>query len=98
MNASNVCDMTDEGRLSTNIGNIVLVAKMYPSQVQFLAKYRDLSVTSHIKCIVACWPDKPWPIKCCLSRGMYLYQVKMMLHFLNDVNDVESPSKSIITS
>ena len=47
-----------------------------------------LSVTSHINCIVA---------KCCLSHSIYLYQVNMMLHFLNDVVDhAESSQKSII--
>ena len=36
--------------------------------------------------IVAHWPDKR-----CLSDGMCLYQVIMMLHFLNDViDDLES--------
>ena len=54
----------------------------------------SLSVTPHLYCIVACWPDK-----CCLSQGKYLYQVIMMLHFLNDVvNDVELTWKSIIMS
>ena len=35
MKAYNVCDMTDEGRPSTDIGDIVRVAKMYSSQVQY---------------------------------------------------------------
>ena len=39
-----------------------------------------LSATSPINFIVARWPDKH-----CLSHGMCLYQVKMTLHFLNDV-------------
>ena len=53
-----------------------------------------LSVTSHTNCIVAHWPDK-----CCLSQGMCLYQVIMMLNFLNDVvNDIESTWNSIIMS
>ena len=39
------------------------------------------------------------PDKLCLSHGMCLYQVMMMMHFLNDVaNDTESTQKSIITS
>ena len=39
------------------------------------------------------------PIKRCLSHGMCLYQVMMMLHFSNDVtNDTESTQKSKITS
>ena len=41
--------------------------------------FTNLSVTSHIKCIVA---------------RMCLYQVMMMLHFLKDVaNDAESTQK-----
>ena len=45
-----------------------------------------LSVTSHINWSVACCL-----INVCLSHGMCLYQVMMMLHFLNDVaNDAES--------
>ena len=52
------------------------------------------SVTSHITCIAAQWPDKRW-----LSHDMCLYQVMMTLHFLNDVaNDAESTQQSIITS
>ena len=43
-----------------------------------------LSVTSHFICIVTR----------CLSHGMLLYLVMMMLHFLNDVaNDAESTQK-----
>ena len=39
------------------------------------------------------------PDKRCLSHGMCLYQVMMMLHFLNDVtNDAQSTQKSKITS
>ena len=39
------------------------------------------------------------PGKHCLSHGMCLYQVMMILHFLNDVaNDAESTQKSKITS
>ena len=39
------------------------------------------------------------PDKLCLSQGMYLYQVMMMLHFLNDAaNEAESTQKSKITS
>ena len=46
--------------------------------------HMNLSVTSHINC-----PDKRF-----LSHGMCLYQVMMMLHFLNDVaNDAESTQK-----
>ena len=42
-----------------------------------------LSVTSHINCIVACWPDKR-----CISHGMCLYRDIKTLSFLNDiVND-----------
>ena len=53
-----------------------------------------LSVTSHINCIVTCWPDKR-----CLSQHMCLYQVIMKLQCLNDVvNDVESTQKLIISS
>ena len=40
----------------------------------------NLSVTSHINCMVACRPDKHW-----LSQGICLYQVMMTLHFLNDI-------------
>ena len=45
-----------------------------------------LSVTSHINCIVArCLINIVYLTACCL------YQVMMMLHFLNDVaNDAES--------
>ena len=47
-------------------------------------KENYLSATSHISCIVAC----------CLSHGMCLYQVMMMLHLLNDIaNDAESTQK-----
>ena len=39
------------------------------------------------------------PDKRCLFHGMYLYQVMMTLHFLNDVaNDTESTQKSKILS
>ena len=41
-----------------------------------------LSVTSHIKYIVAHQPDER-----CLSHDMCLYQVIMRLHFLNNVTD-----------
>ena len=44
--------------------------------------------------IVACLPDKR-----CLSHRMYLYQVIMTLHFLNEVvNDIESSRDLIIMS
>ena len=50
-----------------------------------------LSVHSHINCIVECWPDKPW-----ISQSMCFYQVMMMLHFLDNVdNDTRSTQKSI---
>ena len=53
-----------------------------------------LSVTSHIKCIVArCLINVVYLTACCL------YQVMMTLHFLNDVaNDAESTQKLKITS
>ena len=39
-----------------------------------------------------------WPVKCCISYSMCLYQVMMMLHFLNGaIFDVESTGKTIIT-
>ena len=54
---------------------------------------QPLSLTSHINCIAA-QPDKH-----CLSHGMCLYQVMMMLHFFNDVaNDAESTQTTIIAS
>ena len=52
----------------------------------------NISVTSHINCIVAQCHDER-----CLSHGMCLYQLIMTLHFLNDViNDIELPPKSTI--
>ena len=52
--------------------------------------YVNLSVTSHINCIVArCLINVVYLTAC------YLYQVMMTLHFLNDVaNDAESTQKS----
>ena len=42
-------------------------------------------ITSHITALLTL-PDKH-----CISHGMCIYQVMMMLHFLNDVaNDAES--------
>ena len=55
--------------------------------------YKNVSVTSHIKYIVTRGSDKR-----CLSHGMCLYQVIMMLIFNDIVNDAESTQKSIITS
>ena len=54
----------------------------------------NLSVTSHINCIVArCLINVVYLTAC------FLYQILMTLHFLNDVaNDAESTQKSKITS
>ena len=60
-----------------------------PFQMHFFGALR---VNSHIYCIVARRPDER-----CLSHCMYFYQVNMMLHLLNGVDDVESTQKSIIT-
>ena len=46
---------------------------------EFLNVHPCLSVTPHINCIVARWPDKRW-----LFHGLCLYQVMMMFPFLND--------------
>ena len=69
--------------------------RQWKSKYFFFNKHKlNVSVTVHIHRIVARWPNKRW-----LSHRIGLFQVVMMLQFLNDVaNDVESTQKSIITS
>ena len=58
---------------------LAIISPVWSTFVLFLCSsiYLRLSVTSHINCIAARWPDK-----CCLSHSMCLYQAIMTLQFL----------------
>ena len=70
-----------------------------PYLFDFIHSYTKLLVTSFISYLSYKLHCCTLLDKCCLSHDMCLYQVMMMLHFLNDVaNDAESTQKSKITS